>query len=51
MSPEAIGADLERARSAYLKAHSGPANAAEKSASLRYDVNDCLGDDYGRPND
>ena len=51
MSPEAVGADLERARLAYLGAHSGRTNAAAKLAALKYDVNDCLGDDYGRPND
>jgi hypothetical protein len=51
MRPEAIARDVERTRAAYLAAHSDKSGGARKLKSLRDDVNDCLGDDYGRPND
>jgi hypothetical protein len=44
---EAVTEDTERTRLAYLKSHTG----AQKLDALREDVNDCLGDYYGRPND
>ena len=51
MGPNEIGQDLESARSAYLAAHSGGADAAQKLDAVRSDMNNCLGDYYGRPND
>lgn len=44
---DAVTRDAEQARLAYLKSHTG----AQNSDALRDDVNDCLGDYYGRPND
>jgi len=51
MSADAIGKDLDRSRAAYLASHTGGLDAAQKMASLRADMNNCLGDYYGRPND
>ena len=51
LSSDAIARDLEHARRAYLAAHSGGSDAAQKMAALRSDMNNCLGDYYGRPND
>lgn len=47
MTPDAVLRDLEQAKSGYLKAHSPQYNFDK----LRDDVNECLGDFYGRPND
>jgi hypothetical protein len=51
MGPNAIAQDLEGARRVYLAAHTGGPDAAQKLDALRRDVNDCLGDYYGQPND
>jgi hypothetical protein len=51
MSPGAISRDLEQAKAAYLRAHAGSGDADQKFNDLREDVNGCIGDDYGRPND
>lgn len=53
MSPGAIYADLERAGAAYVKSHTWqpPGAARRKFVALGYDLNDCLLDYYGRPND
>jgi hypothetical protein len=53
MSPDAIHEDLERAGAAYLKSHTWqpPRTARGKFVALGYDLNDCLLDYYGRPND
>jgi len=51
MGAVAIGKDLDRSRAAYLASHTGAPDAAQKIASVRADMNNCLGDYYGRPND
>ena len=51
MGPNAVAQDLERARHAYFAAHNGGPDAANKLDALRGDMNNCLGDYYGRPND
>lgn len=51
MAPNAIAQDLESARRGYLAAHSGGPDAAKKLDAVRGDMNNCLGDYYGRPND
>lgn len=45
MGPDAIAQDVALAGKLYLKSHARPDGA------LRKDVNGCLGDYYGRPND
>jgi hypothetical protein len=47
MSSQAVAKDVARASAAYAQAHASSASLA----GLRNDVNDCLGDYYGRPND
>lgn len=51
MSSVTIFHDTMRAKATYLRAHSGPGNASAKFDALRKDVNQCLGDDFGRYND
>lgn len=53
MRPEAINRDLQTSGAAYVKAHSWqpPGTARRQFIALGYDVNDCLADYYGRPND
>ena len=51
MSSVAIFQDTMHEKAMYLRAHSGPGNANAKFDALRKDVNQCLGDDFGRFND
>ena len=53
MKPAAITADLQRASAAYTEAHTWQpqASSRRKFSAIGYDVNDCLADFYGRPND
>jgi hypothetical protein len=53
MSPDAIHKDLEKAGAAYVKSHTWkpPGTARRKFVALGYDLNTCVLDYYGRPND
>ena len=53
MQPNAIYQDLERADAAYQRSHiwQPPGTARRQFVALGYDLNDCLLDYYGRPND
>jgi hypothetical protein len=53
MKPDAILKDLQRAKAAYVRSHTWqpPAGAGRKFIALGNQVNGCLADYYGRPND
>lgn len=53
MKPAAIYADLHKASADYREAHmwTPPGQTRRKFTALGYDLNDCLADFYGRPND
>ena len=53
MSPGAINQDLERASAAFVKSHSWqPVGTTQrKFVAMGFDLNDCLLDYFGRPND
>ena len=51
MSGGAISSDLERAKATYSRTHNAQAAGNGGQTVLRDDLDDCLGDFYGRPND